>query len=287
MKLKDRIIEKTKDHVEDVYSCLETIGPYIPVFESDRPFRFSFDILMLFYLILLIANIMLKFGFHLSESNYIYSIWILFEIIPPWLFLFEGFLNLNTSFYSKGIFVCERSKIIKHYFTECFFFYFITILPLFFRSTENGNIIEVIVVLRLKNLDNILKRLEEYLQLKGKKEGLYQLLKLSISLLFLAHICACVWHYVGIWEISSGVTNNWINEKNIENETWFIRYIYTFYYSIVTMMTVGYGDITPNNYIECSFSIVFIIYGCGVFAYSINNIGNIFKEMYQDDKDFK
>lgn len=53
------------------------------------------------------------------------------------------------------------------------------------------------------------------------------------------------------------------------------------------MMTVGYGDITPNNYIECCFSISIIIYGCGVFAYSINNIGNIFKEMYQEDKEFK
>ena len=53
------------------------------------------------------------------------------------------------------------------------------------------------------------------------------------------------------------------------------------------MMTVGYGDITPTNYVECCFNIFIVIYGCGVFAYSINNIGNIFKEMYQEDREFK
>ena len=42
------------------------------------------------------------------------------------------------------------------------------------------------------------------------------------------------------------------------------------------MVTVGYGDITPNNEIEITYSMCFMIVCCGVFAYSINMIGSIF-----------
>lgn len=281
------IEDRIKKLIDNIYSFLGSLLDRVPIFEPDRIFKFSFDIFMLFFLLLLIANIVLKFGFELNENSYNPSIWIVFEIFPPWLFFFEILLDLNTSYYSKGVYVSRRSKIFKHYLKHSFLLDVITIFPLLINDNEIAYYLEILVVLRLKNLDVLLKRLEEYLQLKGKKEGAFQLIKLIVSLLFLAHLCACAWHYVGIWEISLGVTDNWIYKNNIETEAWFIRYIYSFYFSIVTMMTVGYGDITANNYIECSFSICMIIYGCGVFAYSINNIGVIFKEMYQEDKDFK
>ncbi len=41
----------------------------------------------------------------------------------------------------------------------------------------------------------------------------------------------------------------------------------------MTMITVGYGDITPKNDIEmiCANSTMFM--ACGVFAFSVNSIG--------------
>jgi hypothetical protein len=34
-------------------------------------------------------------------------------------------------------------------------------------------------------------------------------------------------------------------------QTPYIRYVYSLYYLATTMISVGYGDITPKNYIEC------------------------------------
>ena len=45
------------------------------------------------------------------------------------------------------------------------------------------------------------------------------------------------------------------------------------------MITVGYGDITPINDIEYIFSIFTMMIACGVFAYSVNQIGTIFKNI--------
>ena len=45
------------------------------------------------------------------------------------------------------------------------------------------------------------------------------------------------------------------------------------------MVTVGYGDITPITNFEKIFIIFITILTCGVFAYSVNTIGSIFREI--------
>lgn len=56
------------------------------------------------------------------------------------------------------------------------------------------------------------------------------------------------------------------------------------YYVIVTMCTVGYGDVTPQNNNEIVLSIVTILVTCGVFAYMLNSIGVIAEELGQKRK---
>lgn len=45
------------------------------------------------------------------------------------------------------------------------------------------------------------------------------------------------------------------------------------------MMTVGYGDILPDTYLEHFFSIIAMMIACCVFAYIMNTIGNILEEL--------
>jgi len=41
------------------------------------------------------------------------------------------------------------------------------------------------------------------------------------------------------------------------------------------MVTVGFGDIVPLTEVEKIVCIIFMIFSCGVFAYSMNTIGSI------------
>lgn len=56
------------------------------------------------------------------------------------------------------------------------------------------------------------------------------------------------------------------------------RYLNFSFYLIVTMSTVGYGDITPESSIEILWGLFAILVSCCMFAYCINTIGMIFNE---------
>ena len=69
--------------------------------------------------------------------------------------------------------------------------------------------------------------------------------------------------------------DTWLNSKNLTESDVFSKYIYSFYYIAVTMITVGYGDITPQNYIEVTFTVLTMFFTGVLYAYSLNCIGNI------------
>lgn len=53
------------------------------------------------------------------------------------------------------------------------------------------------------------------------------------------------------------------------------------------MSTLGYGDITPKTYIEKIFTIVLVLLSCFVFAFCMNSVGEILKEMGREESLFK
>lgn len=46
-----------------------------------------------------------------------------------------------------------------------------------------------------------------------------------------------------------------------------------YYFTTVTMITVGYGDILPRNEVEMILSVITMMIACGVFGYSLNEVG--------------
>ena len=58
----------------------------------------------------------------------------------------------------------------------------------------------------------------------------------------MTHNFACMFHYIGINQNYAG-NSNWIANYDLLMESTDIRYLNAFYWSAVTTMTVGYGDL--------------------------------------------
>lgn len=56
---------------------------------------------------------------------------------------------------------------------------------------------------------------------------------------------------------------------------------------IVTMITVGYGDITPVSNLEKILCIFTMMISCGVFGYTLNFVGTIIQNLTQESKKIK
>lgn len=59
------------------------------------------------------------------------------------------------------------------------------------------------------------------------------------------------------------------------------------YFAFITMITVGYGDITPITDIERAYVIFFTLITCIVYAYVVNTIGSLFSEFALKSAEFK
>lgn len=246
------------------------------------------------YFIILFLNcifVPLRLSFDLEEdNNYQTLIDIITCQITLIMIIIDIIYSLNSAYYSKGVFVKERMKIIKNYFKYNFLLDFLVWVPIIiseftFSQHFFWRLNFFLIFIKLKIL---IKKIEDYLQFKDKHQGFLNLMKLIFQILYNAHLCGCGWNYMAKFEINYLKSENtWMHHIGIQNEDWITKYVNSLYFSIVTMATVGYGDTIPNNTLEKSFAIISIVLTCGFFAYAINSVGIILKEMNRVDDEFK
>ena len=87
--------------------------------------------------------------------------------------------------------------------------------------------------------------MQEIYIIKKSSYNIIQLFKLLLFILYLGHIFACLLLYVGITNHEKG-ENNWLRTYNLLDKSWHVQFINAYYFSVVTMCTIGYGDITPQ-----------------------------------------
>lgn len=144
-------------------------------------------------------------------------------------------------------------------------------------SNEVSNWFKAIGLLRIIVLMKLLSEVEQTFSLREMLGNYFSLVKLGGFIFLCAHLCGCAWYALAMYEKGLGIDSTWLdrdlNNFNYADFNETQSYIASIYWCIVTMTTIGYGDIIPATFRERLFSIVMCVIASFIFAFSMSSIG--------------
>lgn len=176
---------------------------------------------------------------------------------------------INLIFISDLILSIKNNKYeFKHknsYYRTWFLIDFLSAIPFealleFGFIHEDFELLKIFRILRLLRIIKIFKVNKSF----NRNEFQGQAQKRIITLIY---ISALVAHWIAlIWTMV---------KDRVEDESQVTTYINSLYWTITTLTTIGYGDITPRTDNQKLFTIGIMIAGAGMYGYIIGNIANL------------
>lgn len=222
-----------------------------------------------------------------------------FEPDPVWLTSFMGWATLAfwtldmyasmvTGFYRNGILVDTPRDIIKNYLKGWFLIDIVVVLPdwimkVFIGSATSaaglGRILRIARIFRVLRLLRLLKlkRLFDIVYDLMDSEVsfiLFNLVKLLVLIIFMNHIVACAWYFVGKLTKDGGADKNWLEDVGMTpvidgSLAW--KYLTSLHWSI-TQFTPASMDIWATNVGERLFSVVILFWALVMLSSIIGSI---------------
>ena len=213
----------------------------------------------------------------LVNSNNSYN---LFENILIILVSIDIVINLNTAFYFKGAFISEKPKVFKNYIKE----YLLIDIFIYLQKFLFYNKLNWLKYVRIVKAKSSLNKINENFHFTQYRQALFDLIKLISLIIYLGHLCGCAYFELAILQNSE---QTWLHSKNLINVNWQSQYINSLYFAVVTIITVGFGDVHPQNDVEKVFTIFIMIFSWISFGFILNSIGQILSEMLKEGKILK
>ncbi|KAL4468855.1 hypothetical protein ABPG72_008782 [Tetrahymena utriculariae] len=278
------------------FCCIMNKNLNLPLIMPTNPYLLAWDSIYLVIInsFLYIYSIYCFFGSHVKDKH----LGIFFYVVFFTLAL-DRVIQFNTAFYEKDAIIKKRQKIIeRNIFSQEFLIDLLVIATIFFKLLNQSldsmaynpekqiftYFVNCFIFLLMQRNEEKKKNLSDVITIEQNKKYLYRLFTQLQNVLLIAHISAIFMWVLYLIEEYYSLSNNWVNQANIQNSDFYEQYFYSLYWSITTLTTVGYGDIHIQNYQEAIFiSIVMIIFSY-VFAYSVSNIGVILQEIQKSSR---
>ena len=120
----------------------------------------------------------------------------------------------------------------------------------------------------LKNKDNLSAQFSQKMQINS---GTERLIFSGLIFFFVSHVCACVWVLLGQMQESH---NKWYTPRIEDLHPW-KQYVLSMYFTVTTMTTVGYGDISAETTTEHCFCFFLMIFGVISFTFISGALSSI------------
>ncbi|KAL4467448.1 hypothetical protein ABPG72_000658 [Tetrahymena utriculariae] len=246
----------------------------IPIISPNSHLKIIWDIFFMIFILFQIMTIPMILSYNLEILCYNNNEDICVEEFTSVILMaIDMLLCMNTAIFKQGTLINKRLEIIKNYKQQ--FIFDLVVLICYSISIIVGNdYLKLIILIKLYEITHIVMFLEEIFHPTQIIYSLIDIGKIIFIVIFMAHMVSCFIYIISKNQPVTGST--WITRLNYNS--WVEYYITGLYFAIITMITIGYGDIVPVTIYEKIFVMGMTLVSCGVFAYSLNTISRIISE---------
>ncbi|CAD8123102.1 unnamed protein product [Paramecium sonneborni] len=234
----------------------------------------------------LYCSIKFAFNFDEREPEYYKEGEVFLLIIPFISYLIDILVKLNSGYYEAGYLVTDRKKIIKHFYNsnECIIDSLIIMISLgYFFDGNNNNILSLFMIIKMLDVPQRVGLILDKLELTTNYWAIYDLIRLIYFIIIEAHTFCCFLYFVG----KQNKSVSWIIKEDLIEADLTTSYLTTFYWSVITMTTIGYGDFTPQNLSERVLIIFVAIVSCCTFGFFVSSIGQIIYSIQKKEQQIR
>ncbi|CAD8172405.1 unnamed protein product [Paramecium octaurelia] len=275
-----------KNCTNNLYKKIESELEKIPLITPESRSKIVWDCVVMISRLYFLFTIPLDLAW--NQQQIIYGQLFATTIFMIMLLVVDFILSFNNSFYQFGQIVSNRATIAKNvisksYGLEAISILILVIYAIIFNSSKHGfnlmnswwDLLMLLFYVQSRNIPKLISQIEETLNLSKPSSSLLELFKLLLLLFFVLHCYSCLWYFVGYYSLQYSEKGCWLEFYHIQNETWQVQYLYSFYFSTVTMFTIGYGDVVPISYLERIVAILYMMICSIQLSYSVSTVGAI------------
>lgn len=223
--------------------------------------------------------------------------WTIFDTTIDFFFLADVIVNCFSSYPKPdGSYETHHRKIIKNYLRSWMILDIIASIPFSMieayameSSNESGTSYNSIMkLMRLPRLYGLLRvsrilkliktyksggMLDSFQEFLGINMTKAKFIVFMLSLSLLVHIMGCIWYFCA--KLQGFAPDTWVGAYGIIDDSRITSYISSVYWTLTTLATIGYGDITPQNDLERIVCITWMIFGVGFYTYIIGSLSSL------------
>ena len=136
------------------------------------------------------------------------------------------------------------------------------------------NFVLYLKIFKISNFDNLIRK---YLIKSSNLKLAYHIIKHMVMLVMVCHFIGSFFFYLDINLIRTAWYSNdnlWVYNsyayQGIVNLPTSSQYAYSFYYAVVTLSGVAYGDLTPLNPTETAYTLLSLLIPLTFYAYILS-----------------
>ena len=221
-----------------------------------------------------------------------------FDILIDIVLAIDVVLNFFTAYTdSEENLIRNHKKIIIKYLKSWFIIDFISILPLNYITKNNIKYNKLTRISRLPKLYRLLKLTKLLRMTRMSSKGnvnkitkfFFEKLKINanierliffiLTFLLLNHLCSYFLFFMT--KIQDLNPDSWVVRLGYADSSNFELYIISFYWTLTTVTTVGYGDITAGTTTERVYNLFIMSFGVLLYSFAIGSLSSIVSTLDQ------